>query len=213
MNEVEWLNCAGPTPMLEFLRGKASDRKFRLFAVTCCRAVTPLLTDNRSLQAAEVAEQYAEGLASLLELNTAARSSGDADTELLYSQDDGEELPEFHAACVATWAASDPELQDYPAMVARLASAVASPQQLARYARDIFGNPFLPVSVQPHWLTESVVSLAVGIFQERAFDRMPILADALEEAGCDNADILTHCRGDGPHVRGCWVVDLLLGKS
>jgi hypothetical protein len=79
--------------------------------------------------------------------------------------------------------------------------------------RDIFGNPFRPVTVDPAWLTSTVVALATGIYTERAFDRMPILADALMDAGCANADVLNHCRSDGPHVRGCWVVDLLLGKS
>ncbi|HUR53438.1 MAG TPA: hypothetical protein VMZ71_04880 [Gemmataceae bacterium] len=58
-----------------------------------------------------------------------------------------------------------------------------------------------------------MIALANGIYEERAFDRLPILADALQDAGCDNDGILTHCRGDGAHVRGCWVVDLLLGKS
>lgn len=79
--------------------------------------------------------------------------------------------------------------------------------------RDVAGNPFRPVTFDPHWRSETAVSLASGIYTERAFDRMPILADALEEAGCDHADVLSHCRGDGPHTRGCWVVDLLLGKA
>jgi len=79
--------------------------------------------------------------------------------------------------------------------------------------RDIFDNPFRPITVDPAWQTETVVALANSIYTDRAFDRMPILADALEEAGCDHADVLAHCRGDGPHVRGCWVVDLVLGKS
>ena len=78
---------------------------------------------------------------------------------------------------------------------------------------DIFGNPFRPVSVEPSWLTSTVVVLAEGIYQERAFDRLPILADALMDAGCDHADVLEHCRGEGPHVRGCWVVDLLTGRT
>ena len=78
--------------------------------------------------------------------------------------------------------------------------------------RDIFGNPFRPVTLDPRWLTETVVALAAGIYADRAIDRMPILADTLEDAGCDHADLLAHCRGDGPHVRGCWVVDLVLGK-
>jgi hypothetical protein len=79
--------------------------------------------------------------------------------------------------------------------------------------RDIFGNPFRPVTADPQWLTPTVVTLAQTIYADRAFDRLPILADALEDAGCDEADILTHCRADEPHVRGCWVVDLVLGKG
>ncbi|MBL8793030.1 MAG: hypothetical protein JNM56_03935 [Planctomycetia bacterium] len=79
--------------------------------------------------------------------------------------------------------------------------------------RDLFGNPFRPVSVHPAWLTSTVTSLAQGIYDERTFDCLPILADALEDAGCDNADILNHCRQPGEHVRGCWVLDLLLAKE
>jgi len=67
--------------------------------------------------------------------------------------------------------------------------------------------------LDPAWLTSTVVSLAEGIYAERAFDRLPILADALQDAGCENTDVLDHCRGPGPHVRGCWVVDLVLGKA
>ena len=70
-----------------------------------------------------------------------------------------------------------------------------------------------PVVVAPAWLTPTVVSLTQGIYEERAFDRLPILADALQDAGCDHAGVLAHCRADGPHARGCWVVDALLGKS
>ncbi len=77
---------------------------------------------------------------------------------------------------------------------------------------EFFGNPFRPVALDPAWCTSTVVALARGIYDERAFDRMPILADALQDAGCDSADVLTHCRGPGPHARGCWVVDLVLGK-
>lgn len=84
---------------------------------------------------------------------------------------------------------------------------------VAAAIRDLFGNPYRPVAVEPSWLTSTVVALANGIYEERAFDRMPILADALQDAGCDNDDVLTHCRGDSPHVRGCWVVDLLTGRA
>ena len=79
--------------------------------------------------------------------------------------------------------------------------------------RCIFGNPFRPVTLNPSWRTSNVVGLAQSIYADRAFDRLPILADALEDAGCDNADILNHCRQPGEHVRGCWVVDLVLGKE
>src|SRR5262249_21292895 len=79
--------------------------------------------------------------------------------------------------------------------------------------RDIFGNPFRPVSLNPSWLTPPVVALAEGIYADRAFDRLPILADAIQDAGCENADLLGHCRGPGPHARGCWAVDLVLGKE
>jgi hypothetical protein len=79
--------------------------------------------------------------------------------------------------------------------------------------RDIFGNPFRPVTVESTWRTHNVTALAQGIYDDRAFERMPILADALEDAGCTNADILEHCRRPGEHCRGCWVVDLVLGKE
>jgi hypothetical protein len=79
--------------------------------------------------------------------------------------------------------------------------------------RDIFGNPFRPVTFSPAWQTDTVVSLARQMYESRDFSAMPILADALQGAGCDNADILDHCRGPGPHVRGCWVLDLVLGKE
>jgi hypothetical protein len=87
---------------------------------------------------------------------------------------------------------------------------------MCRWLRDLFGNPFRPVSVDPRWLRgndAAVVKVAQGIYEECAFDRLPILADALEDAGCDQADLLGHLRGPGPHVRGCWAVDLLLGKE
>ena len=79
--------------------------------------------------------------------------------------------------------------------------------------RDIAGNPFRPVAFAPEWRTEAVVALARTMYESRDFAAMPVLADALDDAGCDHADLLAHCRGPGPHVRGCWVVDLVLGKT
>ncbi|MCE9565270.1 MAG: hypothetical protein K8U57_24825 [Planctomycetes bacterium] len=78
------------------------------------------------------------------------------------------------------------------------------------FLHDIFGNPFRPVSVNPEWRTSTAVAIAQGMYESRDFSAMPILADALQDAGCENDDILAHCRGNSPHVRGCWVVDLVL---
>jgi hypothetical protein len=79
--------------------------------------------------------------------------------------------------------------------------------------RDILGNPFRPVAVDPAWRTSDVLAMCRGMYESRDFAAMPILADALQDAECENAAVLDHCRGAGPHVRGCWVVDLLLGNG
>ncbi len=79
--------------------------------------------------------------------------------------------------------------------------------------RDIFGNPFRPATFDPSWRTSTVIALARQMYASRNFSAMPILADALGDAGCENEDILNHCRQTGTHVKGCWVVDLLLGKG
>ena len=113
----------------------------------------------------------------------------------------------------------------YPIRIARIiADAMDSDverQEGWSYERDqqlllvrcIFGNPFRPVMLDPRWLSSTVLDLARTIYDERVFERMPILADALMDAGCDSDEIINHCRGTGPHVRGCWVVDLILGKE
>jgi hypothetical protein len=86
-------------------------------------------------------------------------------------------------------------------------------QQQAALLRDVVQYPQSSVILDSTWLTSDVLALAEGIYQEKAFDRMPILADALQDAGCDNEDVLNHCRQPGEHVRGCWVVDLLTGRK
>jgi hypothetical protein len=86
-------------------------------------------------------------------------------------------------------------------------------ETLAKLVRDIFGNPFRPTIFSPAWRTDTAVSLACQMYEAREFSAMPILADALQDAGCDNDDILKHCRNPGPHVRGCWVVDMVLGRE
>ena len=93
---------------------------------------------------------------------------------------------------------------------------IAIDRSQARLVREVFGNPFRAVSVPPvcrAWNSGTMVKLAQAIYDDRAFDRLPVLADALEESGCTDPVILDHCRSGGEHVRGCWVVDLLLGKG
>ncbi|MBM3982853.1 MAG: hypothetical protein FJ304_21800 [Planctomycetes bacterium] len=89
----------------------------------------------------------------------------------------------------------------------------AESARLAVVVRDIFGNPFRPIAFSPSWRTSDAVALARTMYETREFSAMPILADALQDAGCDSDDVLNHCRGEGPHVRGCWVVDMVLGKE
>ena len=82
-----------------------------------------------------------------------------------------------------------------------------------RLLRCVFGNPFRPVSLEPACLTSPVVAIAQSMYESRDFSAMPILADALQDAGCEDEGILGHCRSDGPHARGCWVIDRILGKE
>jgi hypothetical protein len=106
------------------------------------------------------------------------------------------------------WASEGGRVQGVVAAAMRVEQSVQS-----SILRDIFGNPFAPIDFLPEWRTEAVVALARGIYEERAWERMPVLGDALEDAGCHDPEVLEHCRGAGPHHRGCWVVDLVLGKT
>ncbi len=114
----------------------------------------------------------------------------------------------YDAARIAEWVAGNPLDYQYPT---RFPDVFMYTRELVE---DIFGNPFHPVSFDPAWGTDTVVAIAQGMYESRDFSAMPILADALQDAGCEKAAILTHCRdASQSHVRGCWVVDLVLGKS
>jgi hypothetical protein len=184
--------------MLDWMGNRLSTRKKRLFAVACCRIIWQRLSDGRSRQAVDVAERYADGKASAYELQAAREAADSADKS----------VADRTAAWVA-FSATDPSAFD----AARYVANVSPSPDSGNLIRDLIGNPFLPATVDPSWLTSTVVALAQSVYDERAFDRLPILADALEDAGCSDAAILNHCREPGEHVRGCWVVDLLLGKS
>ncbi len=122
----------------------------------------------------------------------------------------------YRAALEAGLVQTDEWKREASEALRQTVSVTASARELATVAdlvRDVYGNPFRTPEFQSVLRTSAAIGLASAIYEERKFDRMPILADALKEAGCDNPDILTHCRGDGPHARGCWVVDLVLGKS
>jgi hypothetical protein len=211
--EQEWLDATDPLPMLAFLRGKASDRKLRLFAVACCRRICRYLGDPRSWEAIDRAEQYADRIVSPDKLQEAAAAAWAATTPLQESA--------FHAAKAVAWATdADAELAATEAADAAISATVCDPHDpeedhLYQTAalRCCFGNPSRPVVADLAWRTSTVVAIAEGIYADRAFDRLPILADALMDAGCQNEDILNHLRSEGPHVRGCWVVDLLLRKE
>ena len=219
MTEAEWLACDDPERVLNSLRGPAiqtslPERKSRLFGLACCNRIRQLITDRRSLRALDVLAQYAEGQAAFEELCDAYGDAFRAASEV-------EETDDTRGATQAAFAVSDAcyrhELADAIAGRVRNVAFFAgmpdeAPAQLA-LIRDIFGNPFRPVTFSPEWRTDTAITLARQMYEAREFGAMPILADALQDAGCDTDDILSHCRGDGPQVRGCWVVDLVLGRE
>jgi len=257
MTEQEWLECVDPHAVLgEYTWGTVSDRKYRLFAVACCRRIGHVMTDQRARNLVDVVERLVEGQAGDDEWQQATGGVAQACAEysstfavmfmeqlssgnyILNEQDSL--IHAQHFATSAAWELRHPmatphisgmhpyERTPNAAEVARWTATAVHPEyenaqdcfwksserpKQSALLRDIFGNPFRPVTINPDWRTLTVVSLAQAIYDEHAFDRLPILADALEDAGCDNADILNHCRQPGEHVRGCWAVDLVLGKS
>jgi hypothetical protein len=221
MTQQEWLQATDPRPMLAFLQGKASERKMRLFLVTCARLVWDRMADPTMRKAVEVAERYTEGRASAEEL-------GASHGEIYYLVCGGRLTERARTMGVSfdTYISlhglslSCGFLKAGLEKIARMASWWNGTKLTGHYQpfilREIFGNPFRPITVNPTWLSWHgglLVSMAQKMYDSRDFTGLPILADALEKAGCDDTDILGHCRGPGPHVRGCWVVDLLLGKE
>jgi hypothetical protein len=216
MTEAEWLDSYKPQALLEFLGLKISERKQRLFAAACCRPLLPLISDERLRNAVKIAEQLADGCATTQETHiarVAAREAWHVATGVatyapravqlaLSGRIKSVRLSHLHALGALTWTVSHWAAAEHTAQ-----------RSQSTWVRCIFGNPFRAVTFNRSWLSHNVVALAQTIYTDRAFDRLPILADALEDAGCDNADILNHCRQPGEHVRGCWVVDVILGKS
>jgi hypothetical protein len=229
VTESAWDTCTEPQPMLAFLRGKASDRKLRLFAAACCRLVWDDLTTHRSRRAVEAAEEHADGLATEADLLW-------AHSQALSAAND------FRARLVGRRLVNrgGPTVQEGRLFFAGQAAHAHRPFLLGRLGwlrhdaelgsrsptllRDIFGPlPFRPIAVADAWLTWNggiVRHLVEAAYQERQLPvgtldpaRLGVLADALEEAGCADAELLGHLRGPGPHVRGCFAVDALLGRA
>jgi hypothetical protein len=218
MTAADWEGCTYPGSMLAHLR-TGSARKLRLFVRASIRHIWPLLPDPRSRRAVEAAELWADGFLSARDLRKARATAFEAEGER------GE--ANYYAVRAAT-RVTIPR-KDWVVYTARCASmAVASRQDEERHQcgllRDIFGNPFRPLpALDPAWLAwnEGIVRrLAEAAYQDRLLPdgtldagRLEVLADALEEAGCDNEEILSHLRQQEIiHYRGCWVVDLLLNK-
>jgi hypothetical protein len=214
MTEAEWLAETDPQKMLEYLRGKASERKLRLFVADGVRSLVSIFGQDQEVLA-EMHERVAEGRASLEDLER-------------FLLRDMPELWEHRAPggnLSSAWDTARMVVRDRFKLaplekcdVVTEESRAAEYAEMCRVLRCIFGNPFRPPPpIDPSWLrwNDGTVSrVAQGIYDERAFDRMGILADALLDAGCDNEDVLGHCRQqEAVHVRGCWVVDLLLNKE
>lgn len=222
MSEAEWFASNNPSEMLRPCRRviREHPRKGRLFAVACCHRIWHLLKDKRSRAAVKAAAQFADGLVGEHQLAVAEKAAGAAHAEAF--EDKGK------LGSSAEWAAqfaADPDAW----FAARTASNWAwnaagdglydGPEHAAQadLVRCIFGPlPFRSIAIDRSWLRwneAAVLRLAEAIYHEPDFAGMAVLGDTLQKAGCTDSDILNHCRQPGHHVRGCWVLDLLLGKD
>jgi hypothetical protein len=215
MTEAEWLACTYTSGILSPFGKRVSSRKLRLFGCACGRRLSHIVTDERFEEALSVLERYADGLAK--ESDRIRVSKCDE-----FKVVKGGKRTAGHFARSTIHDTAQKTIQraiNYLGVAVASALQTSPKSHSAEYAqnmillRDIFGNPFRPVTFSPSWRTDTVLSLARQMYESREFGAMPILADALQDAGCDSDDILAHCRGAGPHVRGCWVVDLVLGKE
>jgi hypothetical protein len=221
VTEAEWLRGKdGYVLAAHIVRGSA--RKLRLFAVACARRVPSDLIDDDCRRLLDASEASAEDLITppqrrkieqpVIKL---AQGHEDAWREALHNnQWKSVAYRKYKAisACGLT-SQADRDMMRFTAVEA--ADATLDPQAEKRYQskllRDIYGNPFQPVAFSPTWRSAEVTALANEIFASWELKKFRALARAL--SGCDHAAILKHCRGKEPHVHGCWVIDLILGKK
>lgn len=241
--EEEWLACNSVWDMFGRFDFEASPRKLRLFSVACCRRSRPLLKNTAHRQAVDLAERFADDLATEQELRVVYDQAQELATELRAGKTE-REIRRW-AEAVAVLCTTSPKIDRAAAetgwQIVRAASRLEVEANLASLLRDIIGNPFRPMTpirppdppwltpivlaatgpwthhldswFKPEWITPVTVAIAQQMYESRDFSAMPILADALQEAGCASANVLDHCHSPGPHVRGCWVVDLVLGMQ
>jgi hypothetical protein len=230
MTQEEWLTSTNLRQMWNYARWQTDSRRLRLFVCACCRQAWNRFVDPFTVGVVSMAEAFADGKVSEAAFARLRDAANAAVVRAEQSPDAFSYL--VHSARSAAHACADPISQGVlPGRLAALRAVADLPadaypdedelpaEYLAEHVaqadllRDIFGNPFRPVELDPAWLASDVLALARSMYANREFSAMPILADALQDAGCDSEDVLSHCRGAGPHVRGCWVVDLLLGKK
>jgi hypothetical protein len=227
--------------MMKSIHGKISDRRLRLFVCACVRLAWDNLTPA-SQDAVEVGERFADQAAKRAELNRASRSASQeadqraAEAEATMDPEQGAYDPDEDAAVRANAAEAarltlTPRLDletiqgvmrtIYWAVIQDVNGPGGDPDDWqCMLLREIIGNPFRPASLNVVRQSATVVGLARAAYEQRASpagtldpDRLAVLADALEDAGCTETPILEHLRGSGPHYRGCWAVDLLLEKE
>lgn len=220
MTEEDWFEEHSLSTMVDFLRGKMPLRKILWFGGACCHRLEQLIPGKRRRAGLQVMDRWLLGSATLQELtlSTARMFDGwavnlrdplsDAKLKMygsfVYLFRMLYENPYDHM-CLVSGCVS--EARGFPGD-----SSLEEEDLHIAFLRDIVGNPFRTASLDPRWITPNVQAVAQGIFDEARFADMPQLAAALEQAGCTDTDILAHCRGPGPHVRGCWAVDLILGQ-
>ena len=204
MTEAEWKACDDPERVLGFLQiNDAGARLLRLLACAGCRTVWPWLNDERSRAAVEMAEEYADGRTTSEELRVAASKAHDAAVSFR------DKAPnDFDVSSRAFYATQE------PVNAARAILMRCQTRARRKLVHEIFGNPYRPITFSPEWRTDTAMSLARQMYEAREFGAMPILADALQDVGCDANDLLNHLRDTtATHVRGCWALDLVLGKE
>ena len=239
MDEAEWATWTDPETILDYIRGPtssmnrpfvATNRQLILWACACCRRIGHLFHEVGCLNAILAAEAFADGELTYKDLRAVSKDGSKWHSETMYatgevsvrslvtqscshlvegvdSAFDGMDTPFLVPADDATrWAVA--------AIWEHAGKRAADREKITQCSilRDILGNPFRPVQCPAEWKTFAVTALANEIYDDRRFSNLPAIATALIEAGCDNDDVLSHCRSEELHVRGCWVVDMFLQR-